>query len=93
MSKGLPLWLTGKESSCSVGDLGLIPGLGRSPGEEKGYSLQYSCLEKSVDCIVHGVTKSQTRLSDFHFHMSKKMSLKNKETCSPKGIEYSYILY
>ena len=39
----------GKESTCSVGDLGLIPGLGRSPGEGKGYSLQYSCLETSMD--------------------------------------------
>ena len=43
------------------------PGLGRSPGEGKGYPLQYSGLENSMDCIVHGVTKSQTRLSDFHF--------------------------
>ena len=57
----------GKEFTCNVGDLGLIPGLGRSPGEGKGYSLQYSDLENSMDCIVHGVTKSQTQLSDFHF--------------------------
>ena len=42
--------------------------LGRSPGEGKGYLLEYSCLENSMDCIVHGVTKSWTRLSDFHFH-------------------------
>ena len=46
-------------------DLGLIPGLGRSPGDGKGYPLQYSGLENSMDCIGHGVTKSQTRLSDF----------------------------
>ena len=45
---------------CNVGDLGLIPGLGRSPGEGKGYQLQYSGLENSMDCIVYGVTKSQT---------------------------------
>ena len=57
----------GKKSTCSVGNLGLIPGLGRSPGEEKGYPLQYSCLENSMDCIVHGVTKSRTQLSDFTF--------------------------
>ena len=60
----------GKESACNVGDLGLIPGLERFPGEEKGYLLQYSGLENSVDCIVmynYGVAKSQTRLSDFHF--------------------------
>ena len=46
----------------------MIPGLGRSPGEGKGYPLQYSGLENSMDCIVHEVEKSQTRLSDFHFH-------------------------
>ena len=46
--------------------LGSIPGLGRSPGEGKGYSLQYSGLELSMDCIVHGVIKSQTQLRDFH---------------------------
>ena len=56
----------GKESACSVGDLGSIPGLGRSPGEENGYPLQYSDLENSMDCIVHGVSKSWTQLSDFH---------------------------
>ena len=60
----------GKESACNVGDLGLIPGLGRSPGEGKGYPLQYSGLENSMDCIDHGVTKSRTRLSNFHFHVS-----------------------
>jgi len=49
-----------------VGDLGEIPGLGRSPEEGKGYPLQYSGLENSMDCIVHGVAKSWTRLSDFH---------------------------
>ena len=57
----------GKESACNAGDLGLISGLGRSPGEGKGYSLQYSGLEDSMDCMVDGVTKSQTRLSHFHF--------------------------
>ena len=53
----------GKESACNVGDLGLIPGLGRFPGEGNGYLLQYSGLENSMDCIVHGVTKSWTRLN------------------------------
>ena len=47
--------------------MGLIPGLGRSPGEGKGHPLQYSGLENSTDCIVHGVTKSRTRPGDFHF--------------------------
>ena len=64
---GLPSSSAGKESACNEGDLGSIPGLGRSPGEEKGYPLQYSGLENSMDYIVHGVAKSQTCLSDFHF--------------------------
>ena len=50
----------GKESTCNAGDLGSIPGLGRGPGEGKGYPLQYSGLENSMDCIVAGVTKSWT---------------------------------
>ena len=58
----------GKESACNAEDRGSIPGLGRSPGEGKGYPLRYSGLENSMDCIVNGVTKSQTQLSDFHFH-------------------------
>ena len=61
----------GKESACNAGDLGSIPGSGRSPGEGKGYPLQYSDLEISMDCTVHGVAKSQTQLSDFHFFLSK----------------------
>ena len=59
--------LAGKESTCNLGDLGSIPWLGRSPGEGKGYPLQYCGLENSMDCIVHGVAKSQTGLSDFCF--------------------------
>ena len=50
----------GKEYNHNAGDLGLIPGLGRSSGEGKGYPLQYSGLENSMDCIVHGVVKNQT---------------------------------
>ena len=53
-------------SACNAGDLGSIPGLGRSPGGGKGYPLQYSGLENSIDCIIHGVAKSWTQLSDFH---------------------------
>ena len=64
---GLSCGSTGKESACNAGDLGSIPGLGRSPGEGKSYPFQYSGLENSTGCIVHGVAKSQTRLSDFHF--------------------------
>ena len=61
---GFPCGSVGKESACNAGDLGLIPGLGRSRGEEKGYPLQYSSLENSMDYTVHGVTNSQTRLND-----------------------------
>ena len=50
----------GKESACSAGDLGSIPGLGISPGEGKGSPLQYSGLEKFMDCIDHGVVESDT---------------------------------
>ena len=72
---GYPLWYSGvslvaqlvKKSTCNARGLGLIPGLGRSPGEGKCYPLQYSGLENSLDCIVDGVAKSQTRLSNFHF--------------------------
>ena len=56
----------GKESTCSEGNLDSIPALGRSPEEGKGYPLHFSGLENSMDCIVHGVTKSQTQLNDFH---------------------------
>ena len=64
---GFPCGSACKESSCNTGDLGLIPELGRSPGEGKGYPPQYSGLENSMDFIVHGVAKSRTWLSDFHF--------------------------
>ena len=57
---GFPGGSAGKESACNPGDLGSIPGLGRSPGEGKGYPRQYSGPKNSLDCIVHGVTKSQT---------------------------------
>ena len=69
---GLPRWLSSKKYTCSVGNLGSIPGLGRSPGEGNSYPLQYSGRENSMDCIVRCVTKSRTRLSDFHIgiHMS-----------------------
>ena len=65
---GFPRGSAGKESAFNVGDLGSIPGLGRFPGEGKGYSLQYSGPENSMDSIVHGCAKNQTQLSDFHFH-------------------------
>ena len=64
---GFPCGSAGKESACNIRDLGSIPGLGRSPGEGKSYPLQYSGLESSTDCIVHGVAKSWTQLSYFHY--------------------------
>ena len=64
---GFPCGSAGKESSCNAGDLGSIPGLGRSPREGKGYPLQYSGLKNSMKCIVHRVAKNWTRLSDFHY--------------------------
>ena len=62
-----PYGLAGKESFCNEGDLGSIPGLGGCPGEGKGYPLLYSGLENSMDCIVQGVIKSRTQLTNFHF--------------------------
>ena len=56
---GFPCGSASKESACNAGDLGSIPGLGRCPGEGKGYPLQTG-LENSMDCIVYGVAKSQT---------------------------------
>ena len=56
----------------------MIPGLGRSPGEGKGYPLQYSGRENSMDCIVHGLAKSRTHLRDFHFHFMSDKGLISK---------------
>ena len=65
--KSFPGGSAGKESAYNAGDLGSIPGLGRFSGEGKGYPLQCSGLENSMNYTVHGVTKSHTGLSDFHF--------------------------
>ena len=71
---GFPCGSAGKESSCNAGGLGLIPGLGRPPRGGKGYPLQYSGLENSMDSIVCGVAKSRTQLSDFHLHFHQWLS-------------------
>ena len=76
---GFPSGSAAKESACEAGDLSSIPGLGRSPGERKGYPLQYSGLENSLDCIVHGVAKSRTQLSDFHKVVKSLASTKSKQ--------------
>ena len=60
LHKDFPCGSAGKESACNVGVQGLIPGLGRSPGERKSYPLQYTGLENSMNCIVHGVTELDT---------------------------------
>ena len=80
-----------------MGDLGSIPGLGRSPGVGKSYTLQYPGLENSMDCIVHGVAKIQTRLSDFHksktkfetvyYSSNRKLKTKqNRHTANSDGL-------
>ena len=71
--RGFPGGSEGKESACDAGNPGSIPGSGRYPGEGNGNPLQYCCLENSMDrgtwqATDHGVTKSQTQLSDSHFH-------------------------
>ena len=76
---GLPCGLAGKESICNAEDMGSTPGMGKAPAEGKSYPFQYSCLENSMDCIVHGVTKSWIRLSGFHFSLSL---LTHVHTCS-----------
>ena len=82
-----PYGSAGKESAHSAGDLGSVPGQGRSPREGKVYPLQYAGLENFMDCIVHGVTKSRTQLSDFHsltpFGIIRKIKreLKRKKKC------------
>ena len=68
MSLGFTSSSNGKESACNVGDLGSIPGLGRTPGERHGNPLQYSCLENSMDreawpALVHGVSKNLTQVT------------------------------
>ena len=90
ISMGFPGGSTGKEPACNEGDLGLIPGLGRSPGEGNGYSLQYSGLENSMDCIVHGVTKSRTGLSDFHFHTDHCLTQGHEDLCLCSLLEVTF---
>ena len=69
-----------------MGDLGLIPGLGRSPREGNSYPLKYSGLENFMGCIVHGAAKSQTRLNDFHFTLLHF----REEQSKPRGSEESW---
>ena len=88
MLLGFPGGSDGKVSACNAGDLGQIPGSGRSPGEGNGKALQYSCLETPMDggawrAIVHGVTENWTRLSDFTASLSVKC-----RTCIFSAVTY-----
>ena len=69
---GLPCGSAGEEPACRAGDAGSIPGSGRSAGEGIGYPLQYSDLENSMDCAVHGVTKSDFNLLITQFNEIKQ---------------------
>ena len=80
---GFPGSSAGKESACNAGDLGAILGLERSPGEGNGYPLQYSGLENFMDCIIRGVIKSQTQLSNFGFLHS---SVSKESTCNVRDL-------
>ena len=77
-------------------NLGSIPGLGRSPGDRKGDPLQYSGLENSMDCIVHGVTKSPTGLSDFHvlplFNLPLRNDVSQHVSCFPVALAVKNLL-
>ena len=86
--KGFLFGSAGKESTGNAGDLGLIPGLGRSPGEGKGYPLQYSGQENSMDCIVHGVAKSWTWLNNLHFpsHTDRENKVGNMESNNTRSL-------
>ena len=92
---GFPCGSSGKAFPCNAGDLGPVPGLGRSPGEGKSYPLQCSGLENSVDYIVHGVAKSRTRLSDFHFTSLciKVRSLSHKESDRTERLSLHFTMY
>ena len=90
-NEGFPCGSAGKESAYNVGDLGSIPGLGRSPGEGQGYSLQYSGLENPVDCIVLRVANSWTPLSDFQFTFEMILESWNTKqvTIHPSALPWS----
>ena len=87
---GFPSGSNGKKSACSLRDLGSIPGLGRYPGEGKGYT-PYSGLENSMDWIVNGVTKSQTQVSNFHLHSTSEIKTWISQVKLPEMLR-SYIL-
>ena len=81
----------GKEPAYNAGDLGSIPGWERSLGEGNGYPLQYSGLENSMDCMVHGVTESWTQLSDLHFTLTGTEKHRGRTTMYPWILSSSLI--
>ena len=93
MSTGFSCGSAGKESIGNAGDLGSIHGLGRSSGERKGYPLQYSGLENSMDSIVHGVTKSWTQLSGFHFTSHLIFLLWKNGYSDPHPILFNWVAF
>ena len=93
-NQGFPDSSVGKESACNAGDLSSIPVLGRSPGEGKGYPLQYCGLENSMEYTVHGVKKSWTRLSDFHFTILYQIYIcfvSNSSLCNHEVIQLNLL--
>ena len=87
LEKGFPCGSAGNESACNAGDLGPIPGLRRSPGEGKGYPFQYFGLENSMDCIVHGVTESDTTEVTFTLTLKKKCKRKSQRLKMKEGLD------
>ena len=90
LPKGLPWWLSGKESTCKVGDVGSIPGLGRAPGGGNGNPVQHSCLENPLDrgawwATVYKVAKSWSRLKQLstHVHALLPKLSSGKNQCGP----------
>ena len=84
-ARSFPCGSAAKESTCNARDLGSVPGLGRPPGEGKGYPFQCSGLENSMDFIVHGVAKSWTQLSNFHSQYDSKFGKLNSSHRTGKG--------
>ena len=82
---GFPCGSASKESTCNVGELGSIPGLGWSPGEGKGYLLQYSVLENSLDFVVRGVSQSRTQLNNFDFDWEFLVQIVKSLQCRRPG--------
>ena len=91
-SAGFPCGSPGKESACNAGDLGSILGFGRSPGEGKGYPFQYSGLEYSMDCIVHGVAE-QDKTERLSFHFTSKLKSRKQSLDGNLSLSFSFFFF